>query len=480
MFILLVDDEVKSRGVLAKLLRTLGHKVTECSSGQDAIRTFDIGEFHLVITDIRMPHMSGMELLQKIRALPRNQEAEVILFTGYGDMRSAIEALRSGAFDYLVKPINFKELVVAVERVAEHLALKRENRVLSSEFDAAVKAATAETEQKLSLLRESWVKCAGLGPIYFCSDDMVKVVDQARILHQDRSLPVLIEGETGTGKEVVARLIHFGDDGLPAPFVDLNCAALTPNIFETELFGYEAGAFTGGLPKGQKGKLDLALGGTLFLDEMTEMPPEQQAKFLRVLQEKEFYRVGGLKKVKTDVRVVCATNEDIEGRVESGNFRRDLFYRLNAARIYLPPLRQRKAEIIPLAEVFLARYAKAKGKQFTGISRDASRALLSHDWPGNIRELKNLIEYAVVMHDDVQLQLEHIEPLFRNGHHQTAGEDSTLLPANQSLSKYTDSIILEALKQNNGNKTKAANYLGMPIRTFYRHLQRLKETGGNL
>jgi len=478
MYILLVDDEEKSRGVLAKLLRTLGHQVTECSGGHEAIETFSTQEFHLVITDVRMPRMSGMELLQRIRALPHNQEAEVILFTGYGDMQSAIEALRSGAYDYLVKPINFKELVVATERVAEHLALKRENRVLTSEFDAAVKAATAETLKELSRLREAYGKSTGLGAVYFCSADMLRVIEQAKILHGDRSLPVLIEGETGTGKEMIARLVHFGEGGVSAPFVDLNCAALTPSVFETELFGYEAGAFTGGLPRGQKGKLDLALGGTLFLDEITEMPLEQQAKFLRILQEKEFYRVGGLKKIKTDVRVICATNVDIEAKMEQGTFRRDLFYRLNGVRINLPPLRRRKVEIIPLAELFLARFAKEKGKKFEGISREAAGALISHDWPGNIRELKNLIEYAVVMHNDVQLKIEHIAPLFKTGSHASM-KDSGLLPANQSLAKYTDGIILEALKMHGGNKTRAARYLGMTIRTLYRRLQRLNEHGGN-
>jgi transcriptional regulator with PAS, ATPase and Fis domain len=286
----------------------------------------------------------------------------------------------------------------------------------------------------------------------------------------------LIEGETGTGKEVITKIIHFGEGGTAVPFIDLNCAALAPSVFESELFGYEAGAFTGSLPKGQKGKLDLAFGGTLFLDEITEMPLELQAKLLRILQEKEFYRVGGLKKIKTDVRIICATNTDIEDKVEQGAFRRDLFFRLNAARIYVPPLRQRKDEIIPLAESFLARFAKEKGRCFEGISKEAGKVLFSYDWPGNIRELKNLIEYAVVMYNDTQLKTKHLDPLFKFKTGITTKNDSVLLPpANLSLVKRTNKIISEALRMHNGNKTDTARYLGMPIRTLYRRLERLSE-----
>jgi DNA-binding NtrC family response regulator len=478
MYILIVDDDEKSRGVLAKLLKTLGHQVTECLDGYAAIEAVKLHEFHLIISDIRMPRISGIELLKKIRALPANQDIAVILFTGFGDMQTAIEALRLGAFDYLLKPINFKELVVLIERVAEHLALKRDNRVLTNKFEAAVKAATAETVQELSQLKALYAKNIIQSPDIYFSEQMAALIEQVRILHQDRSLPVLIEGETGTGKEVIARLVHFGEGCATAPFVDLNCAAIPPSVFESELFGYEAGAFTGCLPSGQKGKLDLAFDGTLFLDEITEMPLELQAKLLRILQEKEFYRVGGLKKIKTNVRVICATNTDIEDKMAQGAFRRDLFFRLNAARIQLPPLRQRKDEIIPLAESFLARFTKEKGKRFEGINKEAGKFLNSYDWPGNIRELKNVIEYAVVMYNDNQLKKEHLDPLLKHkiGINAIAQSDSALLPpASLSLAKHTDRIILQALRMHDGNKTDTARYLGMPIRTLYRRLQRLSE-----
>jgi two-component system response regulator AtoC len=476
LYILLVDDDEKSRGVLAKLLNTLGHQVTECLDGYAAIEAVKLKEYHLILTDIRMPHMSGIELLKKIRALPTNPEVAVILFTGFGDMQTAVEALRLGAFDYLLKPINFKELVVLIERVAEHLALKRENRVLTSEFEAAVKAATVETSQELSQLKVLYAKNISQSPDIYFSDRLAPLIEQVKMLRHDRSLPVLIEGETGTGKEVIARLIHFGEEPTAAPFVDLNCAALAPSVFESELFGYEGGAFTGGLPKGQKGKFDLAFGGTLFLDEITETPLELQAKLLRILQEKEFYRVGGLKKIKTDVRIICATNTDIEDKVEQGAFRRDLFFRLNVARIHLPSLRERKEEIIPLAESFLAGFTKEKKKHFERISKDAGEALISYNWPGNIRELKNLIEYAVVMYNDTQLKTEHLEHVLKPRTCITTNSNGALLPpANFFLVKHTNKIILEALEMHKGNKTDTARYLGMPVRTLYRRLQRLNE-----
>lgn len=296
--ILLVDDDDQGRRYTASFLRKLGHVVVEAANGHAAQELFSSGDFHLVLTDIRMPRMSGLELLRTIHSFPGGRDVHVVLFTAYSDVDSAIEALRAGAYDYLLKPINVKELVALLERVAEHLALKRENEALTLRFEEAVNAATGETRQELSRLKEAYLQVVGLGRIGIFSEVLKQVFEHARILHAERYIPVLIDGETGTGKELVARYIHYGEEPVTAPFIDLNCAALAPNVFESELFGYEAGAFTGGLPKGKKGKLDLAQGGTLFLDEITEMPGEIQAKLLRVIQEKEFYRVGGLRSVK--------------------------------------------------------------------------------------------------------------------------------------------------------------------------------------
>jgi two-component system, NtrC family, response regulator AtoC len=259
------------------------------------------------------------------------------LFTGHGDMATAIEALRSGAYDYLLKPINVAELAVITDRIAEHQSLLRENRVLNTRFTDEVQAATEEARQEVSRLRQLVSHYIGIDNVGVFSETMRQIVQQAQKYHEDRLIPVLIEGETGTGKEIIARMIHFGGAAREAPFVDVNCAALTASLFESELFGYEAGAFTGGLVKGQKGKLDVAQGGTLLLDEVGEIPLELQGKLLRVMQEKEFYRVGGLKKVKTDVRIICATNANLEKCVEEGTFRKDLFYRLKVGHIVIPP-----------------------------------------------------------------------------------------------------------------------------------------------
>ena len=485
MNILLVDDEHESRACLAKFLRELGHRVVECADGGDALETFSAHEFHLVLSDIRMPRVSGIELLRKIRSLPVGQEVDIILFTGYGDMQSAIEALRAGAYDYLLKPINIEELVKVTERVAEHQALRRENEVLTGRFAEAVKAATEETRQELSRLKKAYCQIIGLGRIGVFSEVMKKVFQQAQRLHADRSVPVLIEGETGTGKEVVARYLHYGEADFTGPFVDLNCAVLAPSMFESELFGYEAGTFTGGLPKGKKGKLDIANGGTLFLDEITEMPVDLQAKLLRVIQEKEFYRVGGLKKIKTDVRIICATNADLEKKVAEGAFRQDLYYRLNAGRIYLPPLRQRPEEILPLAGMFLGEFARDKGKRFEAISKEAADMLLSYHWPGNVRELKNVIEWVVLIWDDSEVKPFHLGILQKAKANVAPAETTSAgiidcnnfsLPSGSlPIEEYTNNIIRKALQMHNGNKTETAKYLGISRRSLYCRLKHLRD-----
>jgi DNA-binding NtrC family response regulator len=483
--ILLVDDERESRICLANFLRELGHQVVECADGFEALEMFSSQEFHLVLSDIRMPKMSGIELLRKIRSLPGGQDADIILCTGYGDMQTAIEALRAGAYDYLLKPLNIEELVRVTERVAEHQALRRENELLSKKFTEAVKAATEETRQELSRLKKAYCQTVGLGRVGVFSEAMEKVFQQAQKLHADRSIPVLIEGETGTGKEVVARYIHYGEGDVTAPFVDLNCAALAPSVFETELFGYEAGAFTGGLPKGKKGKLDLAEGGTLFLDEITEIPVDLQAKLLRIIEEREFYRVGGLKKVKTDVRIICATNADVEKKVAEGAFRQDLYYRLNVARIYLPPLRQRPEEILPLAGIFLDELAREKRKSFKTISQEAASMLLSYQWPGNVRELKNVMEWVVLMWDDSEVKPCHLGILQKDRANialtetTSAGmidyKDFSLPPGSLPIEEYTNNIIRKALQLHRGNKTETAKYLGISRRSLYCRLKRLRD-----
>jgi len=340
MNILLVDDDERSRLGVAKFLSELGHQVTECRDGDEAYNTYTAGEFPMVLSDIRMPKMSGIELLSRIAALT-DKRTDVVLFTGHGDISTAIQALRAGAYDYLLKPINVEELADITDKIAEHQSLLNENKVLVERFSDEVQAATEDARREVARLKQALEPTTGLERLVFSSPQMKAIVLQAQKYHDNRAIPVLIEGETGTGKEIIARMIHYGysagEQGIASPFIDVNCAAITASLFESELFGYESGAFTGSLTKGQKGKFDIAQGGTLLLDEVGEIPLELQGKLLRVIQEKEFYRVGGLKKIKTDVRIVCATNADLEQRVEQGAFRRDLYFRIKVGNFLIPP-----------------------------------------------------------------------------------------------------------------------------------------------
>ncbi|NLI12468.1 sigma-54-dependent transcriptional regulator [Pelotomaculum propionicicum] len=482
MQILLVDDDQDSRTYVGDFLRELGHDVVVSEDGEAALKTFQDGFFHLVISDIKMPRLSGIELLQKLSARPDREDFDVVLFTGHSDVNTAVEALRAGAYDYLLKPINVEELAAVTERAAERQALRRENRALNEQFEVVVKEATEETRHELSRLREAYLKSVGLGELGIFSEPMKKVIRQAEKLQADRSVPVLISGETGTGKELIARYIHYQSGDASTPFIDLNCAALAPGLFESELFGYEAGAFTGGQARGQKGKLDLARGGTIFLDEIAEIPVSMQAKLLRVIQEKEYYRVGGLKKLKTDTRIICATNVDVRGKIEEGSFRQDLYYRLNVGHIHLPPLRQRTDDILPLAQMFLLGFAREKRKSFKTITHEAAGMLLSYDWPGNVRELKNTIEWAVLMWDDQELKPGHLEILtgnIKSKPQAAAGigvidhENFFLPPRSLPLEEYCNNIILKALEKFNGNKTLTAKYLGISRRSLYCRLERL-------
>ncbi len=484
MNILLVDYDTDSRAGIAGFLREMGHHVTERIDVEAAYATYTAGSFSMVLTDIKMPAMLGKDLLHLITALP-GEKADVVLFTNYDDRGAAVDILRDGAYDYLLKPVNVIELAAITDRIAEHHSLLRENKALTERFGEELQAATAETRREVSRLKKVLSQTAGLDNVGFFSKEMNHIMELAKIFHKDRSIPVLIQGETGTGKEIISRMIHYGDMTAQEPFVDLNCAALNASLFESELFGYEPGSFTGGLTKGQKGKLDVAQGGTLLLDEVGEIPLELQGKLLRVIQEKEFYRVGGLKKVKTDVRIICATNADLEQRVEAGTFRRDLFYRLKVGHLIIPPLRERVDDIIPLAEMFLRQFAEQKGKLFRGISPGAVDLLLAYDWPGNVRELRNTLELAVLMYNDRELKpmhlnlniLQKVSPVSA-----AAPLNAVVLDPNRffipvtglDLEEFIDRIVHQSLEVCHGNKTEAAKHLGISRRSFYCRLQRKK------
>lgn len=486
MEILLVDDDRHSREAVAWFLREQEHVVTECDNARQALAKWNLADYPLVLSDIQMPGMSGIELAQAITEQTGSWRTDVVLFTGYGDMKTAVAALRAGAYDYLLKPVDAQELAAIVGRVSEHQSLLRENKELTENFNAQLQSATENTEQELSRMREL-VAATVIGNVGIFSASMQQVADLAQRFHTDRALTVLIEGETGTGKEVIARIIHYGANlKTPSgPLVELNCAAIPHNLFETELFGYEGGSFSGSSSRGQKGKLDAAAGGTLFLDEVAEMPPEMQAKLLRVLECKEYYRVGGLKKIKADVRVICATNVDLEKRMEEGLFRRDLYYRLKIGYIVIPPLRERREEIVPLAEMFLREFAKVKRKRFAAISYQAAQLLKQYDWPGNVRELRNAMEWAVFMYDDTELQPGHLGKVVQGGVLASRGDKSrrsttekqVVLPlpdGGLSLKEYNDLIIQAVLDAHKGNQTATAKYLDMSLRALCYRLEQMR------
>lgn len=469
MRILLVDDEKRSRTYIAEFLQRLGHSVVEAENGKDALKAYSEDNFTLILTDNRMPGMSGLDLLREIRRQPEGLDVDIIIFTAYGDMQSVIDAMRCGASDYLLKPLELKELVSTLKRLETNRKTK----------PASLSAAKESRSPDINNYPDYY---NGLDNMGIFSQVMKNTMELAERLHQDRSIPVLIEGETGTGKELIARYIHYGQERSNRSFVALNCAALTPSIFESELFGYEGGAFSGATPRGHRGKLDLANGGTLFLDEISEIPPDLQAKLLRVIQEKEYYRVGGLKLIQTEVRIICATNQKLEQLVRQGVFRADLFFRLNVGRLSLPPLRERKEDIEPLALSFLNNLADTKNKKCKSISTEALRILTEYNWPGNVRELKNLMEWVTLRYDDSEIQPWHLELLTKPEDAYTLLEQIGIdcknavidLPRDSMpLGEISRAIIIKALEMHKGNKTETAKYLGISRSSLYYRLKNL-------
>jgi len=483
MHILLADDEKDIRSTLSEFIEGLGHRVSLAANGREALDLLEKDRAQLLLSDIRMPEMDGLELLKRVKLSGELREIEVILFTGHGTIPQAVEAMHEGAYDYLMKPINVRELAMILKRITEFISLREENRRLSENFEHSLREATGEMRRELEELRRAFAREVGVAGMGVFSHALREVLKTCQRLHRNPDVPVLIEGETGTGKELIARYIHFGDGDTASPFVAVNCASISPNLFESELFGYEGGSFTGANPKGQKGKLELAGEGTIFLDEIGEMPQDQQAKLLRVIQEREFYRVGGLKKLITGARVVCATNRDIRKCVADGTFRQDLYYRLNVAHIPIPPLRQRREEIIPLARLFMQELFQKKRTRFDGISPAAARLLETYDWPGNVRELKSAIDRVALLYDDAEIRPAHLEFLVpgasdtadlpAQGQTQFSGEEILLPDDAFDLDGWTLNIVKKALAKNFWNKTETARYLGISRGALYTYLKHL-------
>lgn len=501
MRVLVVDDNANSLQSLCLVLSDLGHSPTGLDDPMRALDLIQKENFHLVITDIRMPGMDGLELLSEIKDNKNTADTDVVLITGHGDMTTAVEALRRGAYDYLNKPINARELAVVVDRCAERQSIIQENVKLKENLNLEVEKVASHIKKDLAEAQSRLRELEGVGHVIAESDSMQSLLKDALILHGDPSVSVLIEGETGTGKEIFARYIHYGEGGVTEPFIAINCSAIPSELFESELFGHEAGSFTGSREGGATGKFEQAGKGTIFLDEIAEMPLTLQPKLLRVLEDRSFYKVGGDKKISFKARVVCAGNRDMYRMVEKGSFRRDLYHRLRVGHIVIPPLRDRETDIMPLAQFFLKREAIRKKKNFSIINSKTEDVFMHYPWPGNVRELENAIERAVLMNDAEELRPEHVSFLqdtpisdeflqieknrekdlrvqqMREGPHQAKGScdltgEIIKLPDEPfSLAELELRIIESALEKFEGNKSRAAKFLGISRFTLHRRLK---------
>ncbi|MCB9779178.1 MAG: sigma-54-dependent Fis family transcriptional regulator [Alphaproteobacteria bacterium] len=432
--LLVVDDEASIRKVLQAMLTREGHLADTAESGQDAVAKLEEEAYDLVVTDLKMPGMGGMELLSWCgRTLPG---LPVIVITAHGTVDTAVEALKLGAYDYITKPFEQEELRMVIAK-----ALRSE--------EASRGALHEDRDGRYAIIGRT----QGMRQVYGLIEKVA-----------DSPTTVLVSGESGTGKELVARALHDSSSRVDAPFVQVNCGAIPENLFESELFGYEKGAFTGAVSS-KPGRFELAHGGTLFLDEVGELPLDLQVKLLRVLQDGTFERVGGVKQLKTDVRVVAATNRDLLKEVKRGSFREDLYYRLNVIPIRLPPLRERAEDIPLLVDHFLAKFNGRLCKEVEGIAPEAMAALMAHRWPGNIRELENLMERSVLLADATLLGVKDLPGLGTPGLVDEDEEDLEELGLKDYVRVYTARLerarIQRALELEDGNVTRAARRLGI-------------------
>ncbi len=436
---LVADDEALVREFVAETLTRSGFDVETAADGTAASERLLESEFDLALLDLKMPGAGGLDLLARLTKA--GISTPVVLMTAYASVDAAVTALRLGARDFVTKPFTADDLEVIAVRAVESGRLAVDNR----------------------RLRQDFKRVGGLDAILGASPVVRELKETVAALARSRAT-VLVTGESGTGKELVARALHAHSPRADHPFVQINCAALPEGLLESELFGHEKGAFTGAIMR-HPGKFELADGGTILLDEIGDIGPSLQPKLLRVLQEREFYRVGGKTPLRVDVRVVATTNVDLEAAVEAGRFRRDLFYRLNVVPLAVPPLRERREDILPLARHFIRRVARENGLPVEGLTAEALARLEAHEWPGNIRELSNVLERAVVLCRERTVtpeDLQMIDPL-------AEARQGDLLPAD--LSSAERHLILDALKAEHFNRTRAAARLGISIRTLRNKLK---------
>ena len=433
--VLVVDDDKLVNDVITETVKRAGYDCVSVYSGEEALEKFDKKTFDIVLTDFRMKGMDGIALLENVKDL--NPEVEVVIMTAYGTIERAVKAVKSQAYDFMQKPVSPDHIEHVLARISDKLQIKTENEILRK--DLACKFQNIIGKSKM----------------------MREVFDQIQTIADARST-VMITGGSGTGKELVARAIHLTSNRRDKPFIKLNCAALPENLVEAELFGYEKGAFTDA-KKTNRGRFELADGGTLLLDEISEMPMNLQSKLLRVIQEREFERVGSSATIAVDVRLIATSNRNLKEYIANGNFRDDLFYRLNVIPIFLPPLEDRKEDIPVLVHHFIEKYNEENHKTVKGIESTTLKLFMKYHWPGNVRELENLVERAVVTTKNDYLNDDDFPPELAIGQ---IGDNLTGLQVPIKLEEGNKYLILKTLEKFNGNKTRAAEALGISTRTI--------------
>ncbi len=433
--LLLVDDDKNALDGLVKILTHDGYPVSGVLSGYEALSLLSRKNFDIIVTDMKLPGMGGLSLIHEIRK--KEESVAIVVITAYSSVKTAVEAIKCGADDYLTKPINIEELKLVLEKIWERQQLIAQNRMLKEKLKDKYKSSglVGSTPQ----MKQIFHMIADVAP---------------------STASILILGETGTGKELAANAVHCQSDRACMPFVALHCAALSEGVLESELFGHEKGAFTGAV-QARKGRFEMADGGTLFLDEVGEMSLKVQVKLLRVLEKGEFERVGGEKTLKVDVRLITATNRNLEKEVSEGRFREDLFYRLNVITIHLPPLRERKDDIPILSNFFVIKYTKKYKKEIKGFAPEAMEALCAYHWPGNVRELENVVERAIVLCKKNTISVEHLP---RNVVPDKDDMSVIKIPVGISLKEAEKEIIQKTLQMTQGSKKEAAKILGISNR----------------
>jgi DNA-binding NtrC family response regulator len=436
--ILVVDDDPDIREVIKDRLESLGYEVSTASNGKECLAFLEKRNPQMILLDIEMPEMNGLEVLREIRK--REIHVSVLMITAYGTIERAVEAMREGAYDFIPKPFEPSHLALIVQRALERDSLKKEIEILSEEVSERYRL-IAGTNSKMNPQLDAAKKAA------------------------ESSATVLLLGESGTGKELFARAIHNWSSRKGQPFIAINCVGLSKELLESELFGHEKGAFTGAHQQ-KKGKMELANGGTVLLDEVGDISTELQSKLLRFLQEREFERIGGTQTLRVDVRIIAATNRDLEDAVREGRFRQDLYYRLDVVSIVLPALRERKEDIAPLANYFMQRFSRESKKHFTEISQQAMEKLLTYDWPGNVRELANVMERSIVLGAGPTITLSDLPARIVL---QNENPSSQALSYHAAIDAFRKELIAKALAQSAGSRVAAAKALGIQ-RTYLSRL----------